>query len=320
MQKYFFCWIFFINIISLSIYSFHELKFEKLTIMTRPLSQEPVAKPGGHASVMRSLIAGLEYLQVPYNLDPSIDEIGDVLHVTTQFSKDAVQQALAFKREGRVKKLLFGPNFFPSNANHPEVDIFLVPSGPMIKDCQKKSPSLTSHCRVWPSGVDPDYWQPNDEIMQKESKKVLLYLKKNKNLWKPVEQLVRKYGWEPVRLIYQVDNRCKYRLSDYRNNNLECRFAIFISSSETQGIALVEAWASNLPTFPWNPRNSVQGSCPYLNDQLGRDWKSLSELENLLQSMDELLPTFAPREWVLENMTDEVSVKILIGIINDLFL
>jgi len=63
----------------------------------------------------------------------------------------------------------------------------------------------------------------------------------------------------------------------------------------------------------------VQGSCPYLNDQVGRDWRNLSELETLLQSMDKLLPQFSPREWVLTHMTDEISVRILIEIINDLF-
>jgi len=81
---------------------------------------------------------------------------------------------LALKREGRVKKLLFGPNFFLTVANHPEVDVCLVPSEPMIRVCQKKVPALAARCRVWPAGVDPCYWQPTDRITQKESKKFLV--------------------------------------------------------------------------------------------------------------------------------------------------
>lgn len=306
---------------SLHIYSSQVFKFEKLTIMTKMLTQSAVSHHLGHGAVMRSLLAGLERLKVPYNFDPSIDKVGDVLLVTTQFDGEAIQQALLLKRKGCVKKLLFGPNFFPKNANHPELDVFLVASEPMIRDCQKKEPELGLRCRVWPSGVDPDFWEVKDTDKQKNSNKVLIYVKRN-NMYDSVAKIVEKYGWRPIKIIYKpvpTRREIKYKMHEYKHLLSECRFAIFLSSSETQGIALLEAWASDVPTFPWNPKDTVQGSCPYLNAQLGRDWKNLSELENLLRSMDKLLSRCSPRKWVLENMTDEISVKILVGIINDCF-
>ena len=54
-----------------------------------------------------------------------------------------------------------------------------------------------------------------------------------------------------------------------------CLLAVFLSSSESQGIALAEAWSMNVPTFVWNPKpKELNGryfpsvdSAPYLTPE-----------------------------------------------------
>ena len=81
----------------------------------------------------------------------------------------------------------------------------------------------------------------------------------------------------------------------------------------------------NIPTFVWNPKNPITyvgytyktiSSSPYLTDCLGKDWKTLQELENLIKSVPHLLTTFSPREWVLHNMSDEIFASTILNTIN----
>lgn len=56
-------------------------------------------------------------------------------------------------------------------------------------------------------------------------------------------------------------------------------------------------------------------TCPYLTKETGTTFFELRELEDILKKMPELLPTFAPRKWVLENMTDEVCARKFLNIV-----
>lgn len=113
-----------------------------------------------------------------------------------------------------------------------------------------------------------------------------------------------------------------YKKEHYRNELSLCDFAVFISERETQGIALAEAWAMNVTTFYWDSFSAVLGglvllptsSCPYLTKKTGCRWRNVQELRNLIYIYDRKY--FSPREWVLKNMTDEVSARRLMEIFN----
>lgn len=296
-----------------------EIDFEKLTILTKPTDGLYVAWE--HNAVMRSLKEGLAYLDVPFNYNPhSIGDISDVVLVPC--NHNALIQAINLKKQGRIKKLFVGPNFYPHEVNYPQVDAYLVPSSWVIQFANDDCPSLVPRCKVWYAGIDKDFWKlANDDY--KYSQNVLVYWKtENIEFCNAIEKLLRDYGWNPVRIKYG-----SYTIEQYKNILKNCRFAVVISRSESQGLALAECWAMDVPTFPWNPKSATilgcqcdyVSSCPYLNDQLGKDWKTLSELEAILQSIDIYLSSYTPREWVMTHMTDEASVEKLIGLINDEF-
>jgi hypothetical protein len=292
------------------------VNFRKLTILTKPTHVSSVEWE--HAAVMRSLLQGLDSLQVPYNYNPSaVDDIGDVLLVPC--NRCALSQAVALKKQGRIKKLFVGPNFYPREVNYPEVDVYFVPSSWVITFAKNDCFNIASRCRVWYAGVDAGYWQAAQAV-NKESKNVLVYWKTEPlSFCETIERLLKQYGWNPIRLQYGC-----YKPEQFKNILQRCRFAVFISMSESQGIALAECWAMDVPTLPWNPKTAtIDGhqcdyvsSCPYLTSHTGVDWQTLSELKGILQSINNDLSLCMPRDWVVENMTDAVSVAKLVELIN----
>jgi hypothetical protein len=297
--------------------------FHKLTILTQPLRSSGWA---GHPGVNRSLQRGLSLVSANYNFNPSsIDDIGDVLYVPANF--DALRIGIELKSSGRIKLLLAGPNLVvrPVEENaiitHPMIDCCIQPSEWVKIFYEKDAPSLRGRLAVWPAGVDTSFWQPNGNT--RKSKNVLVYNKyKDEVLCSGVEQLLRTYGWIPYRLTYD-----HYNQNEYKNVLSHVRFAVFLSRTESQGIALAECWSMNIPTLVWDIQEpfywgDAEGwpisSAPYLTAKTGKFWRNLDELGRILKYIDITLAVMRPRSWVLKNMSDEVSTQRLLAIINDL--
>lgn len=116
-------------------------------------------------------------------------------------------------------------------------------------------------------------------------------------------------------------------MENIQSNNIEnsCLYLdwpFFLSQSESQGIALAEAWAMDVPTFSWNPGEFVYkmhtfknvSSAPYTTSENGALWKDIDELYCVL---DLFLKenTYSPRKWILNNITDILCSKQLLSLI-----
>ena len=314
----FFCWIVMIE-------SYH---MQKLTILTGLIGTQLSTQYVGHSAVTRSLVMGLRKTGVSFNYNPrSISDVGDVVYIVAGNS-NVIEQVLTLKRQGVVKKMLVGPNAFdlfkPGNfyAQNRLIDLRVNPSS-WIRDAHLiRYPDLTeADFLVWAAGIDEKFFEPirfNDY----SSKKVLIYNKYQNELTSQVSQLLRQYNFEPVVISYgsYTPQRYKQVLSDIS-------FAVFLTKTESQCLALAECWAMGVPTLCWNlecPHHylgidyPVSSACPYLTSQTGMQWKTLNELTNLLEYGIDLFASCLPRAWVLEHMTDEVVVKKILAVIAEL--
>ena len=271
----------------------------------------------GHPAVTRSLLDGLRKLEVPFTYNPPMVSVPFDLCVVP-CTAQVVLQAINLKRRGLVRKLLVGPNISVRSNEHngllasQEVDVCLVPSNWVKKAYIEDEPTLKSRISVWFAGVDEEFWKPNKRI---DSKKVLVYCKTGDlELCDETELIVTKSGFTPIRIVYG-----QYDKETYRTILSECRFSIFISPSESQGIALAESWSMDVPTLVMRAKKNqiISGklftdvsSAPYLNKEVGEFWDDREELSFLLTSKRK----YKPRSWVLKNMTDEISVNNLIKI------
>lgn len=299
-------------------------KFTLLSIITHPFGHPHFGN--GHKGVTQSFLSGLNELQVPYNFNPPINQIGEVVWVLSNPS--ALAEVIELKRIGRIKYILAGPNLVvTANENNKiltsnAIDYVIVPSNEIQTFYRQDEPSLTNHLRTWYAGVDHRYWSPiNGSKTNKNT--VLIYWKTEpQELCMQIQNILHKYGWKTEIIKYG-----SYDPEEYKELLDRSHFAVFISRSESQGLALAEAWSMDVPVLAWNPQlwqakgreSSLISSCPYMNEAVGKPFKTVSDFEHLLQNITTTLSYCQPRQWILDYMTNVISSKLAVDLINSLY-
>jgi hypothetical protein len=276
------------------------------------------SKYRGHFAVTRSMVEGLQKIGVHSNYNPKrLDEVGDVVVVSGGF--DGLRQAIGWKKTGHIRRLLAGTNLvdFPSEQRElmcaKEIDLLIVPCDwfrdNFITDC----PELQGRVTSWPAGVDVTYWRPEPRGCEDQ---VLIYEKQiiGREPVGPVADyvpIIEKRGYRVKLLKYGA-----YLPDQYLDMLQRSCVLMGFVLNETQGIAWAEAWSVNVPTLLWNQdyvtfkgRTYRASTAPYLTPQTGLFFTSLAEFEIVFERWNNSRNQFHPRQWVLENMSDEVCAK-----------
>jgi hypothetical protein len=272
----------------------------------------------GHASLVRSVVQGLRTIGADFNFNPvSFRELSRNVYAP---ANEALRQAAWLKRRGRIDRLTAGPvnALFTDECDGilrlAEIDQLIVASNWILDFYRDEAPELVSKMRVCPSGIDPEFWQP--PVRRKATAQALVYWKNAPEaIFRDVETGVRAYGLAIACVRYG-----QYRPEEYRTLLGTADVAVFLSTFETQGLALAEAWSMNVPTLVWDPRSEAEwkgkrfragSSCPYLTAATGLTFRSSDELAPRLLEVLSSPGRFSPREWVLAHMTDEVCARVL---------
>ena len=253
-----------------------------------------------------------------FNHDPrSVRQLGRVVYAP---ANEALRQAADFKREGRIDFLVAGPAnaLFPEEADNilldPAIDLLIVPSVWVRNLYFASAPQLVPKTYVCPSGVDVEMWKPSDA--PRDPQCVIYWKSGDEKFCEEVEAIVESRALEAIRIRYG-----HYKASEYREVLDKSAFGVFLSSFETQGLALAEAWSMDVPTLVWDPRAQASwrgrsftsgSSAPYLTDATGAAWTSSRELSECLDDAIRHRERFHPREWVLNHMTDAVCAERLL--------
>ena len=282
-----------------------------LTVLTTPIQSaprrlyqsmrsaiRPIVKPGvplpplspypGHRALVRSVVEGLRSIEADFNFNPR--RFRDLARVVYAPANEALLQAARLKRAGKIAYLVAGPvnTLFPSQCDGllrmPEIDRLIVPSDWVLQFYQDDAPELLPKIRLCTCGVDAEYWKPSPA---RQTRRVLVYWKSGTEAFcEAVEQVVVKRGCQPVRVRYgEYDPDLYKRILD------DVELAVFLSSFETQGLALAEAWSMDVPTVVWDPRGPAEwmgrsfqagSSCPFLTSSTGRTWRTVDGLGTVL--------------------------------------
>ena len=174
-------------------------------------------------------------------------------------------------------------------------------------------PKLEGKIKCWFAGVDADFWKTSHNNTKNNC---ILYTKNITNKFrKKIKTILNQYDWNVDEIMYG-----NYDLFTWKSKLDSASLAVFLSSSESQGIALAEAWSMNVPTFVWNPKpKELNGryfpsvdSAPYLTPETGISWKTENEFHDALNRFMEK-NEFQPRKWILENMTQEICTKLFVN-------
>jgi len=279
------------------------------------------AENGGHHGVTRSLLSGLKRMGITFEYNVFDKQIDTVIILSgINYLKESIQ----LKKAGKIKKLVAGPNLV-TRANEyggicaqKEVDLCIVPSEWVKIAYEEEVRALQGRIKTWAAGVDENFWIPSKS---RRSKIILYWKTETEGFIGQIERVLQRFHFEVVRVRYDT-----YSKEQYRNSLKQAALAVFISRSESQGIALMEAWAMNVPTFVWNPEKLIAhgrtysrvSSAPYLTPLTGCFWKNVDELAGLLNTFVNNSFAFKPREYVLEHFTDTCAAQNMLNIISSI--
>ena len=268
---------------------------------------------GGHRGVTRSLVEGLQQIA-------GVDWLyarryGRLRAKTVHAVADtrSVRTGIAAKRKGLCDRLIVGPNIVvrafeeDSVLASPEIDMVLVPSRWVKAAYEADEPRLIGRIAVWPAGVDADHWAPSGGARHT----VLVYEKCQPEAAAEAAEAIRAAGFVPVTIHYG-----NYQPKEFKRALDQALACVVVGQSESQGLALAEAWSMDVPTFVRRfdvilDEGTPCSAAPYLTDMTGAFWSSNEELQQLLAAGT---ASYAPRDWVLANNTDCHAAKALLQI------
>ncbi|MEI6528161.1 MAG: hypothetical protein WCO10_00630 [bacterium] len=268
----------------------------------------------GPISVLESMERGLRELNIEFSTNKRVSEITYVIS-----GINTLKYALEQKKKGLINLLIVGPAIviLPNEAQEillsEGIDVIILPSQ-WNKDLYcSKYPQLENKIAILPAGVkDPAakdvnrngiliYNKSSDEIMLKEI----------------VKSITNKTP-------YQIINYGNFKQDEYYKLLEKYRHLIYLSPSESQGIALQEAWIRGVPTFVWNRGYwEYNGktwlddkiSAPYLTEECGMFFKDTEDFNKKIDAF--LAKDFRPREYCLHNLSDKIFAQKLIGLIEN---
>jgi len=302
---------------------------ERLKRTVRPLlrrvdGKTPLQKPryGGHFAVTRSLIEGLQKANIPFIYNPQ--RVKDCTErVVVLAGIKTLEQAIGLRKKGIIKKLAAGPIIVTHPGDNPEIigspciDRYIVNSDWVKALYALDMPKLEPKLIIWPAGVDEQIWKPAGS--PKSNRSILLYVKTpNKQLIEDCRQIAREAGFEVTTLEYG-----SYSTEQYKTLLDQNSIMVYLTETESQGIALCEAWSMGVPSLVWNQgifcwqgQNLPASSAPYLSNETGVFFRDAVEFKDVLQRLASHSFQFNPRKWILDNQTDERSARLLMDLLD----
>ena len=277
----------------------------------------------GQTKVFRNLIKGLEKINYPYVLNKKHDYC-DKLWIYNDLS--AVEYLN--KVDTTKVKVLIGPDFLSLKFASKKIQ-------KNIKNCVVLQPSKWTHrmsdylgfnyrhSDFWPVGVNTNKFLPSKGLKDR----VLVYFKQRFDfeLNLVIEVLKRK------KINYSIIIYGNYKENDYQNELRCTRYIIWIGQSESQGIAMGEALASNIPILVWEisclghwqPSTKKEKKmipnkwlsftnakvAPYFDLTCGHVINYAKEIGSGIDFMENNLDKFKPREYILKNLSLEKQAK-----------
>lgn len=271
---------------------------------------------GGPKLVAQNLLKELEmrhniYWDICFQDIPKNESI-DIMWVVN--NTDDLQWAINNKDKSGAKELWAGPNLvvIPQESkgilNSDKIDKVIVPCKWVKEVYEKDSNSLIGKIHIWPVGIDTEFWSPSNN--QKKEKNILVYNKRQDDICKRILPILKRYGKVSI-LKYG-----EYNIVDYKEALNDASFIVWLSKSESQGIALLEALSMNVPVLAWDSGEwkyyslelrkefvfNNASSSPYFSSQCGLKFKSIEEFENRLIELNEKIEQskFIPRRYLFD--------------------
>jgi hypothetical protein len=272
-----------------------------LNVISQSLGSKKVRGP---KKVAENLIKGLDIIRYPYMINRGLDSC------PLLWIHDDIRALKHISKLSNNTKIIIGPNLFinpsdiPKNLDLSRV-VYIHPST-IVTDGWKARGYLKSTLDVWPVGIDTDIHTPSKEIRNQ----VLIYFKhrteKELNLIKEV--------MKSKKISYMIVSYGSYTEAAYINILKKTQYIVWLGGYESQGIALEEALASDIPILVIDRENPVtkfdtnSTAAPYFDSRCGEKICGGSEssrdtIAQAVDRMEQMWSILHPRVFILENLS-----------------
>jgi len=269
-------------------------------------------RPGGVMMIAVNLMKGLDKIGVPYRFN-------DYKYIKNHPEEIACiigKPNLLFEKKW-VNPVIFGagvyshpiecPDLF---TKYPNVKRFLVPGEWMRKMC---APYYLDKVIACPAGIDTDHWQT--AAAGPKEFDFLIYNKiQGDQLTNDIIEILSKQN-----LTYQFISYGTYTQHELKHRLANSKAAIFLSKSETQGLAYQQMLAAGIPILAWEKGGYWEdpayfphrvkyrpvSAVPYWDNRCGIKFNTIVDFEVKLPAFLNNLNHFQPRAYILENLTLE---------------
>jgi GR25 family glycosyltransferase involved in LPS biosynthesis len=183
-----------------------------------------------------------------------------------------------------------------------------------------------------PYGIDVDTFQPVKNINEKTHDCLIYFKDRDPQLLEDAIKTLKNRG-----LSYLIIHYRHYQEYDYKDHLDRCKFMIVIGRHESQGFAIEEAMAKNIPLLvldcesmydevtygekvyekhKQNNKNLLATAVPYWSNECGIKITKIDELNKSLDVMTENLETYRPRDYILKTLTDSICMERILNYFN----
>lgn len=282
----------------------------------------------GPKAVLESLTRGLNIIGQQFEINPPLRKKFDIVHIISGI--DALRWAISEKKKGNINSLVAGPNLVVTPDEEdgiiqdPAIDIILQPSKWTVDLFASIAPAISGKIKSWPAGVEmiPHSAKPINSTLN-----CVIYKKSApEKAFDEVVSELNKSGISHTTVVYGTFTpQGFYKLLE------KADFMVYLSASESQGLALQEAWVRDIPTLVyqgtrWHFKGHTWAdqalSAPYLTPQAGMFFGASGEASGGSEGFNAVLKTFVsnlqnfkPREYVENTLSDEKSARIYTSLI-----
>jgi len=227
----------------------------------------------------------------------------------------------------KARQLWAGPNIVvvPQEAGgiltSREIDRIIVPAKWVADVYTRERPELAPKIAIWPAAIDTNYWSPADT----PKLNWVIYNKYQDSLAVQITKALQRANAKFIQINYG-----QYAHTNYRELLKSAKGLIWLSASESEGLALLEALSMDVPALVWDPGTwkyqsaelkreftAVATSAPYFSQECGLRFTSASEFESVFESFSEGAGSYRPRDYILNSgldlQTNKARIYFFIG-------
>jgi hypothetical protein len=263
----------------------------------------------GPGKVFGNLVRGLDKIRYPYVINQELNATKRL------WVHDSVTALYSLRSSGAFKAL--GPNLFLLPADIPRsLDLggalYLQPSD-WAKRFWEGAGFTACPTTSWPVGIDTDLFRPagHGEL---RNQVILYHKRRDPGELRQIREVLGRLRVPHILIMYG-----EYLEDMYRQALRNSAFVLWHGCHESQGIALEEALACDVPVlvcdvsrlseekggykYPTELGNTKVTSAPYFDESCGLKMRDLSQLEPSIGFMLDHRKEFAPRAFVMRHLS-----------------